>query len=576
MNKYLRTYKGSKKLLVWITLFTIAQGLAIIYQAIYLSKGITSLFHGTAWSAVLPSFFTFLFYFFLRQFFQWSNQRISYRFAEQTATELQTKLVQKLFRIGPHGIAQHGSGTVITLCLEGIENVKKFLKLFFPRFISVLIIPVMILVVTYSYDTQSGIVLTITMPIMILFVILLGLAAQKKINDQMATFRLLSRHFVDSLRGIVTLKYLGKSKEHAQSIETVSEKYRIATNRTLIIAFLSSFCLNFFSSLSIAVLAVFLGVRLIDGQAAFEVALTILILAPDYFQPVRDFGNDFHATMDGKKAAEQIHDILEQRELPRICEKIGIDRWNDRSTLALKRICKESPNESRQLLKDISLDITGYKKIGIIGTSGAGKSTLIDLLSGFSAPTAGEIQINGVTVPHLGFVDWQDQIAYIPQHPYIFSGTVKQNITWYTPDATEEQVEEAVELTGLSALIKNLPHGLEERIGAGGRTLSGGEEQRIALARTILQDRPIMLFDEPTAHLDIETEHEIKEMMLPLMEEKLVFFATHRLHWMREMDLILVIEKGRLRETITPENLFCQKDTYNRLIRGVGRNEATI
>jgi len=211
--------------------------------------------------------------------------------------------------------------------------------------------------------------------------------------------------------------------------------------------------------------------------------------------------------------------------------------------------------------------VKGLRKVGIVGASGAGKSTLIDLLSGLTHPDGGTIEANGVKMSTFATDGWQKQISYIPQHPYIFTGTLAENIKWYRPDASDEEVSEAAKITGLTELIKRLPNGLEEQIGHGGRTLSGGEEQRIALARTVLENRPIMLFDEPTAHLDIETEHDIKNMILPLMENKLVFFATHRLHWMKDMDLILVIEKGRLVESGTHEELFAKKGAYYRLIQ---------
>ena len=165
---------------------------------------------------------------------------------------------------------------------------------------------------------------------------------------------------------------------------------------------------------------------------------------------------------------------------------------------------------------------------------------------------------------------WQEQLIYIPQHPYIFSGTVAENISLYAPNSSRTDIEKAIEITGLTELVGRLPNGLDERIGQGGRSLSGGEEQRIALTRSLLQERSIMLFDEPTAHLDIETEHEIKRLILPLLENKLIFFATHRLHWMREMDIILVLENGNLVETGTHHELYDKKGAYYRLIQAQG------
>ena len=219
---------------------------------------------------------------------------------------------------------------------------------------------------------------------------------------------------------------------------------------------------------------------------------------------------------------------------------------------------------------DVSFCVSGFQKVGIIGASGAGKSTLIDVLSGFSLPTSGFITVNERLMENFATPSWQEQIIYIPQHPYIISGTVAENISLYAPNSTKAEIEEAIKITGLTELVERLPNGLDERIGQGGRLLSGGEEQRIAFTRSLLQDRPILLFDEPTAHLDIETEHEIKRLILPHLKNKLVFFATHRLHWMREMDFILVLEDGMLVETGTHDELYNKKGTYFRLIQAQG------
>lgn len=574
MDKQLISYSGIKKLFCIISVLTIVQCFTIILQAIYLSKIITSMFQGTVWTAVLPYFFMFICLFATRHLLQWLKERLSYRFAEKTAFSLQKKLLSKLFEIGPNKVSKNGTGNIITLALEGIPNFRKYLELFIPRFISMLFIPVIILLYVFYSDILSGIVLTITMPVMIVFLALLGLAAKKKVNDQMETYQLLSRHFVDSLRGIVTLTYLGRSKSHTKAIATVSNKYRIATNRTLRVAFLSTFSLTFFSSLSVAVLAVELGVRLINGTTGLETALAMLILAPEYFAPVREFGNDFHATMDGKEAGKQINELLSEDSLPVVNETLAIPKWNKESTLTVNQLTKRSNDENRNLLENVRFKVSGYKKVGIIGASGAGKSTFIDLISGFTIPNESDIKINGISLPHFSVTEWQRQLSYIPQHPYIFSGSIAENISWNKPKATIEEIKNVVNITGLTELINRLPNGLEEKIGQGGRSLSGGEEQRISLARALLTDQPILILDEPTAHLDIETEHEIKQMILPLMENKLVFFATHRLHWIKNMDIIFVINEGKLVEIGTHEELFEKKGHYFHFIGGNIQNEA--
>lgn len=565
MDKHLLRYKGSKGTIFIIGLLTVAQAFTIIFQALFLSDAIVQLYRGTAWSAVLPVFFKFLGVYLLRHLLQWLKARIAYRFAARTSLSMQEKLVRKLFDMGPRSVNKQGTGMVITLALEGVSNFRTYLELFIPRFAAIMVIPAFVFIYVIRTDIASGIVLAIGMPIMIIFLILLGFAAQKQMNAQWGTYQLLSRHFVDSLRGLMTLKYLGRSKSHKSAIETVSDKYRIATNRTLRVSFLSTFSLDFFSSLSVALVAVELGLRLINGHIGLEPALAILILAPEFFLPVRELGNDYHATMDGKEAGENIHRMLSV-QTDRADSDIEVGEWNESSKLSVKDMTLNSDEEDRMILRDVHFEAEGFQKIGIVGASGAGKSTIIDILSGFTLPAGGRIAVNGTVIPHLAQSGWQKQISYIPQHPHIFSGTLAENISWYAPEASRQEIKSAAHAAGLSELIEQLPNGLSEQIGQGGRSLSGGEEQRIALARCLLQPRPIMLLDEPTAHLDIETEQELKAAMLPVMKNKLVFFATHRLHWMREMDMIIAVEQGKVAEIGTHDELYSKKGAYYRLV----------
>ncbi|MBS4198388.1 thiol reductant ABC exporter subunit CydD [Bacillus sp. FJAT-49732] len=570
MDRNLLHYKGSKSLIVIVGILTVAQTLAIIFQAVYLSEAIVKMYKGAALSAVLPSFFIFFGAYAARHFLQWMKDKLAYRFADKTSIHFQQLLVDKLFDLGPREIGKKGSGDLITLCLEGIPNFRTYLKLFIPRFVATICIPIMLLIYVLKVDIASGIILAVVMPIMIIFLILLGLTAKKQIEAQLDTYQLLSRHFVDSLRGLVTLKYLGKSKSHQEAIKSVSNKYRIATNRTLRVAFLSTFSLDFFSSLSVAVVAVELGLRLINGGIGLESALTILILAPEYFLPVRELGNDYHATMDGKEAGEKIHSLLKKEGPSNQYQNVTIKKWDENSTLSIRNLTKSSEEENRVILNNINFEISGFAKVGIVGTSGAGKSTLIDILSGFTQPSIGNIHVNGTTLHHFSNSEWQEQVTYIPQHPYIFSGTLAENIGLYAKNPSQEEIERAVQMAGISELVKSLPKGLEEKVGQGGRILSGGEEQRVALARALLEKRPIMLFDEPTAHLDIETEHEIKNIILPMLDNKLVFFATHRLHWMKNMDIILILENGELVEYGSHDELIRRNGEYFRLVSALG------
>lgn len=556
MDKNLLQYDGSKRVIAIVGALTVAQTVAIIAQALFLAKAITQMFHGASFTDVSVSFALFFLAYVIRHSLQWAKERVSYRFAERTAHAFREQLVEQIFELGPQVVGQHGSGNLITLTVEGIPKFRKYLELFIPRVTAMAVIPAVVVLFVFTKDILSGAILVIVLPVLILFLILIGIVSKRRIDDQMETYRLLSRHFVDSLRGLVTLKYLGRSKSHEKAIETVSNKYRIATNRALRYAFLSSFALDFFASLSVAIVAVELGFRLINGGVGLEMALAVLILAPEYFTPVRELGNDFHATVDGQDAGNEIRAIL---ATPRNDVQMAVPTLTTTSTLALQQVGVEG-DEQRSILHGLDLTVNGAQKIGIVGSSGAGKSTLIQALAGFVA-TTGTISIDGQPTS-LTQDAWRQQLSYIPQHPTIFTASVEENIRFYAPTASEAQVHEAAKTVGLYEVIMRFPNQFNEIIGQGGRALSGGEEQRIALARALLQQQPLLLFDEPTAHLDIETEHDIKQIIMPMFANKMVFFATHRLHWMSAMDYIIVLDEGRIVEQGTHAELLKNNGAY--------------
>ncbi|MGF9768720.1 thiol reductant ABC exporter subunit CydD [Bacillus albus] len=551
----LPSYPGSRVLYVVLTIISILEAFSIIAQTVFLARAITFLFQGETVQSVLNETVYFGIAFAFRHMLVRVSQILVERFAEKTGSLLRKQLIEAYFTLGPRYVQTAGTGHLVTLSIEGIEKFKTYIELTIPKMIRSSIVPGLIVLYVFTLDIESGIILVVTIPIVIIFMILLGLAAQKMADSQYETYRVLSNHFVDTLKGLETLKYLGKSKQHEGKIEKVSKRYRKATMRTLRVAFLSSFALDFFTSLSIAFVAVGLGIRLIDGTIVLLPALTILILAPEYFLPIKQVGANYHATLDGQLAMEQIEEILQQqKEIGKKESNVDLI-WNSTSNLKLQDIKVKSDQSEKAILEGIDFTWKGTGAIGVIGESGAGKSTLIDVLAGFFTPSAGKMIVNGVEIDGATREEWQKNIAYIPQHPYIFPLSLKDNICFYETNTTDEEVERVINEVGLRSLVTSLPNGMYEKIGEGGRMLSGGQEQRVAMARALLSKKPIILLDEPTAHLDIETEFEIKQAMLRLFEGKLVFLATHRLHWMKQMDHILILNKGKMIESGTYEEL---------------------
>lgn len=302
--------------------------------------------------------------------------------------------MDKLFQLGPRMVGGRGTGDLVTLVLEGVTKFRTYLEAIIPRMVGMSVTPILVLIYVFTMDTTSGIILTVTMPIIIVFMILIGMTARKQMDRQLKSYRTLSNHFVDSLRGLETLKFLGRSRSHSDSIATVSDRYRSATMRTLRVAFLSSFALDFFTMLSVASVAVSLGLRLVNEQMTLVTGLTILILAPEYFLPVRLVGSDFHATLDGKEAAEAMKSIIDQDEVkaevivPNGDLSVGsaaktseqIFTWHENSVLTLNDVSVKYEEAGLSSLEALNLQFKGASKIGIIGESGAGKSTLVDIL----------------------------------------------------------------------------------------------------------------------------------------------------------------------------------------------------
>ncbi|HGC9962778.1 TPA: thiol reductant ABC exporter subunit CydD [Streptococcus agalactiae] len=569
LDKAVMRLSGIHKLLGLLAGLDVLQAIFIIGQAYYLSLSITGLWEGQKLSSQTVYILLFMVSYLGRHVIDYIKNRKLDDFSTAQSSLLRRQLLDKLFDLGPKVVQEQGTGNVVTMALDGVSLVENYLRLVLNKMINMSIIPWIILAYIFYLDIESGAILLIVFPLIIIFMIILGYAAQAKADKQYESYQVLSNHFLDSLRGIDTLKYFGLSKRYGKSIYQTSESFRKATMSTLKIGILSTFALDFFTTLSIAIVAVFLGLRLLNEQIYLLPALTILILSPEYFLPVRDFSSDYHATLDGKNAFQAIQKVLNKTGIKG--EQLVIDDWSKESHLDLENIA--IAYDQKRVVEDVTLRFRGHQKVALVGVSGSGKSSLINLLSGFLGPDKGSLKVDGREVVNLDQEDWHKQMIYIPQTPYVFEMSLRDNITFYTPNASDEEVIRAIHMVGLDSLLSELPDGLETRIGNGARPLSGGQAQRIALARAFLdQNRRIMVFDEPTAHLDIETELELKEKMLPLMSDRLVIFATHRLHWLNQMDVIVVMEKGRVVEVGSYQELLAKKGYLYQLKHAMGGN----
>lgn len=549
IDKQILKIKGMKSLMGKLVGISFLQALFILFQGVFLSKTITNLFHGESLSKQIIYILLFAVCFVLRHFSHIISEASASKFSASVGEDLRKRLMRKIYRLGPCLVQKEGTATLTVAAMEGISNIENYISIISIKIVEMMILPVILIISIFYYDLTSGIILVLVFPIVIVFMALFGNAAKAKADKQFSGYKLLSNHFLDSLQGLETLKIIGKSEKHSQNVFYVSEDYRKATMSTLKIAILSTFALDFFTTLSIAIVAVFLGLRLLNGQMLLYPAMTVLILAPEFFFPLRQFAEDYHATLDGKNAMKDLYRIENMTDLKMENKlKIGEFKVTNDIELEIKNLSYKYEDNEKYAIKNINYRHKGFAKIGIIGYSGSGKSTLLNIIGGFlQAESGAKIRVNNVEMEHFTQEGWQNEIIYIPQNPYIFSGTILDNMRFYSPNATLEELIEVSKKVGLYELIDSMEDKFNTKIGEGGRNISGGQAQRIAIARAFLSpDRKILLLDEPTAHLDIETEVELKKYILELAENRLMFFSTHRLHWMKDMDDILVISNGEL------------------------------
>lgn len=556
-DKRLFALPGAKSAIAWCIATSLLLAALMVGQAAALAWALTLLWGGSALSGVAAQLGAFALCFIGKQAATNIQAKQLELFAAARTEEFRQELSKHLYEGGAPLTQKLGTGAASTLCLDGIDNIEQYMSTALPRTVALVTVPFVLLAVIVFQDWVSALIALLVFPAIILQMVLIGSTAQEEAGKQHREYQRLANHFIDSLRGIDTLKYFGRSNEQADRVYETSEKFRIATMKTLRTATLSGAVLDAFSTISLAAVAVMLGFRLVDGSITLLPALFVLVIMPDYFRPIREFASDYHATLNGKNTLTQVLEVLgcsaetaakKESHTPRLqVDAPKLEPWQKLSVLTFEHIGISYEGETA--LKDVSCSFGGFRKYGIVGPSGCGKTTLAQLLAGVLQPTQGSIVVNNHAIETLSMSSWRKQVAYLPQSPHIFSTTLRNNLTFYQPDATEEEIAHALELVGLTSLVTELPKGLDTVVGEGGRSLSGGQSQRVALARAVLHRTCLVLvFDEPTAHLDIETEWELKQRMLPLMEGKLVFFATHRLHWLSEMDEILLLEDGQVRD----------------------------
>jgi len=450
---------------------------------------------------------------------------------------------KSLIALGPESMKMEKSGELANSAVAGIESLEPYFSQYIPALILAVGSPLIFLIFAYSTDPLSGLVLTVTAPLIPIFMFLIGSKAQDMTDKQWKSLSYFSSHFLDVLQGITTLKFLGQSKKQSYKISEISEEFRLATMKTLRVAFLSSLVLELVATLSTAVLAVEIGVRLLYGYIGYEPALFILIIAPEFYAPLRNLGARFHSGMEGVSAGKRVCSVIDK------VSNLDIETSEKISPLEnfpirIDSLSYKYPAQQEYALKSINMTINQNEKIAIVGRTGSGKSTFVKIILKIIDKYEGNVTFAGTSL-NLTDNDYiKNIISWAPQKPYLFNKTIKDNILLAKPHATDEEVMESLRLAALSDFVNSLNNKLDTVIGERAVRLSGGQAQRISLARLFLKNSPIVILDEFTSNLDPIYEAEIMDNLAMWSVNKTVITVAHRMNTIKNVDKIFVFNEG--------------------------------
>ena len=561
-----------------------AGGIVMVVQAYLLSLVVSRVFlEGQALGGVLSLLAAFLGLSLLRAGLAWLAEAAADRVANRVKHDLRARLAAHLLALGPAYARGERTGELANTAVEGIEALDAYFRQYLPQLALAALVPLTVLLFVFPLDWVSGLVLLLTAPLIPVFMILIGSLAESLTRRQWASLSRMSAHFLDVLQGLTTLKLFGRSREQFRIIAQISDQFRDATMGVLRVTFLSALVLEMVATISTAVVAVQIGLRLLYGGLSFQQGFFVLLLAPEFYLPLRMLGSRFHAGMQGVAAAQRIFEVLETPVSG------GLDLASEPSAAPAGEVRRESASlppvryhlrfsdvhyaydgGQRPALNGLSFDLSHGESVALVGPSGAGKSTVAYLLLRFIEPDRGAITVGGRPLQSLPAAAWREQVAWVPQEPYLFHGTVAENIRLARPGATFEQVARAARQASADGFIEALPQGYDTLVGERGARFSGGEAQRIALARAFLKDAPLLILDEATANLDPEIEALVQEAMARLLSGRTALIIAHRLSTVYRASRIVVLDRGRLAEEGTHAGLMRKGGLYRQLVGAYG------
>jgi ATP-binding cassette, subfamily C, bacterial CydD len=540
--RLLRRARAARLLLATDTAIGLATALLVLLQATLLATIVARAFRGASLDEVSGELILLVLAFAGRGLLAWGFEVAGRLAAWTVLSELRLALVERRLRAQPAALDGAESAEIAAAAVQGVDGLEAYFGRYLPQVVLACLVPVAVLGWAAWIDLESALIMLVTLPLVPLFMWLIGRYTEERTRERWHALRLLSTHFLDVVRGLSTLRAFNRSRAQGDSIVEVSERYRRATMGTLRLGFLSGSVLELAATLSVALVAVTVGVRLVSGGLGLQAGLTVLILAPELYAPLRQLGAQFHASADGLAVADRMLSLLEAPPAVGASGRLVAPNPAE-APVRFERVSFAYPSRPELVLDELDLELLPGETVALVGASGTGKSTVASLLLRFAEPIAGRVTVGGMDLAECRTDVWRGLLAWVPQRPTIFRGTVADNIRLGFPRASEDRTREAAMLAGADYFVQGLPWGYETMIGDGGRPLSAGERRRIALARAFLRDAPFVILDEPTADLDRVSADVVAEAVERLRPGRTVLLIAHRGELVHRADRVVSLDR---------------------------------